>query len=94
MTATLLAHAGHLAPHGGTEAFTGVALLLIGAATALWWTRRGDTAQRDDNRRPSRYAPDVPKTINGGPPVTTVSVEPGLCHSRSPEANRHPRQNQ
>lgn len=42
MTTTLLAHAGHLAHHGGTEALTGVALLLIGAATALWRTRRRD----------------------------------------------------
>jgi hypothetical protein len=40
MTATLLAHAGHVAPHGNAEGFTGVALLLIGAAAALWWTRR------------------------------------------------------
>jgi hypothetical protein len=40
MTATLLAHAGHVAPHGGNQGFIGVALLLIGAATALWWTRR------------------------------------------------------
>jgi hypothetical protein len=44
MTATLLAHAGHIAPHhGGTEGLTGVALLLIGAAAALWWTRRRDS---------------------------------------------------
>ena len=42
MTATLLAHAGHVAPHGGTEAFTGVALLLMGAAAVLWWARRRD----------------------------------------------------
>jgi hypothetical protein len=43
MTATLLAHAGHVAPHNGAEGFTGVALLLIGAATALWWSRRRDS---------------------------------------------------
>jgi hypothetical protein len=44
MSATLLAHAGHVAPHahGGTEAFIGVALLLVGAATALWRARRRD----------------------------------------------------
>jgi hypothetical protein len=42
MTATLLAHAGHIAPSGGTEGLTGVALLLVGAATALWWARRRD----------------------------------------------------
>lgn len=42
MTAILLAHAGHVAPHGGTEAFIGVALLLVGAATALWRARRRD----------------------------------------------------
>jgi hypothetical protein len=35
MTATLLAHAGHVA-HGGTAALIGVALLLVGAATVLW----------------------------------------------------------
>ena len=40
MTAALMAHAGHVAPHGGTAGFTGVALLLMGAATVLWWTRR------------------------------------------------------
>jgi hypothetical protein len=40
MTATLLAHAGHVAPHGGTEGLTGVALLVLGAAAVLWWTRR------------------------------------------------------
>ncbi|MEH1130308.1 hypothetical protein [Micromonospora sp. CPCC 206061] len=39
MTATALAHAGHVAPHGGAKAFIGVALLLAGAATALWWAR-------------------------------------------------------
>jgi hypothetical protein len=39
MTA-LLAHAGHVAPHGGTEGFTGVALLLVGAALVLLRTRR------------------------------------------------------
>jgi hypothetical protein len=43
MTTTLLAHAGHVAPHGGTEGFAGVALLLVGAAAALWWTRRRDS---------------------------------------------------
>ncbi|WP_262496051.1 hypothetical protein [Nonomuraea sp. SYSU D8015] len=43
MTATLLAHTGHVAPHGGTEGFIGVALLLLGAATVLWWTRRRDS---------------------------------------------------
>lgn len=37
MTATLLAHA---AAHGGTGGFTGVVLLLLGAATALWRARR------------------------------------------------------
>jgi hypothetical protein len=42
MTTTLLAHAGHVAAHGGTEAFAGVVLLLVGAATALWRTRRRD----------------------------------------------------
>lgn len=42
MTATLLAHAGHAADHGGTERFTGVALLLVGAATVLWRARRRD----------------------------------------------------
>jgi hypothetical protein len=41
MTVTLLAHAGHVT-HGGTEGLIGVALLLVGAATALWWTRRRD----------------------------------------------------
>lgn len=40
MTTTLLAHAGHIASHGGTGAFVGVALLLMGAAAALWCTRR------------------------------------------------------
>ncbi|HEX6358112.1 hypothetical protein [Actinophytocola sp.] len=40
MTATLLAHAGHVATHGGTEALTGVALLLVGAAAALWRAHR------------------------------------------------------
>jgi hypothetical protein len=40
MTAILLAHAEHVAPHGGTDAFIGVALLLMGAVTALWRTRR------------------------------------------------------
>ncbi len=40
MTAALLAHGGHVAPHGGPEAFTGAALLLAGAAAALWWARR------------------------------------------------------
>jgi hypothetical protein len=40
VTANLLAHTGHVAPHGGTEGFAGVALLLIGAATVLWGTRR------------------------------------------------------
>ncbi|WP_327003873.1 hypothetical protein OHA72_53935 [Dactylosporangium sp. NBC_01737] len=40
MTAALLAHGGHVAPHGGTETFAGVVLLLAGAATALWWARR------------------------------------------------------
>jgi MYXO-CTERM domain-containing protein len=34
---TLLAHA---TSHGGTESFAGVALLLLGAAAALWHTRR------------------------------------------------------
>jgi hypothetical protein len=43
MTATLLAHAGHVASHGGTEGFIGVALLLVGAATALWQARRRDS---------------------------------------------------
>jgi hypothetical protein len=42
MTVTLLAHAGHVAPHGGTEGLIGVALLLVGALTALWRTRRRD----------------------------------------------------
>jgi hypothetical protein len=41
MTTILLAHAG--AHHGGTEGLVGVALLLIGAGVALWWTRRRDT---------------------------------------------------
>ena len=43
MTATLLAHAGHLAPHDGTQGFIGVALLLIGAVTTLWRTCRRDS---------------------------------------------------
>ncbi|MFI7133863.1 hypothetical protein ACIBQ1_49870 [Nonomuraea sp. NPDC050153] len=43
MTATLLAHPAHLAPDGGAEAFIGVALLLVGAATALWRARRRDS---------------------------------------------------
>lgn len=43
MKATLLAHAGHVAPHGGAEAFIGVALLLLAAATLLWLTRRRDS---------------------------------------------------
>jgi hypothetical protein len=58
MTATLLAHAGHVASHGGTETFIGVALLLVGAATALWWTRRRDgrrTGHRAGRRRRGRY---------------------------------------
>ena len=42
MTTTLLAHAGHVAPHGGIEVLAGVALLLLGAATALWRARRRD----------------------------------------------------
>jgi hypothetical protein len=42
MTATLLAHAGHVASHGVAGAFAGVALLLVGAATALWRARRRD----------------------------------------------------
>jgi hypothetical protein len=43
MTTTLLAHAGHVASHGGTGALTGVVLLLVGAATALWRARRRDS---------------------------------------------------
>ncbi|MDQ7907550.1 hypothetical protein RB614_23805 [Phytohabitans sp. ZYX-F-186] len=43
MTATLLAHTAHLAPHSGAEGYTGVVLLLIGAAMVLWWTRRRDS---------------------------------------------------
>jgi hypothetical protein len=46
MTATLLAHAGHVAPHGDTEALIGVAMLLAGAATALWRSRRRDDRAR------------------------------------------------
>jgi hypothetical protein len=42
MTATLLAHAGHVAPHGGTDGFIGVTLLFPGAAAALWQARRRD----------------------------------------------------
>jgi hypothetical protein len=42
LTATLLAHGGHIASHGGAAGFTGVALLLVGAVTVLWWTRRRD----------------------------------------------------
>lgn len=41
MTTTLLAHAGHHAARvGGTGELTGVLLLLLGAATALWWANR------------------------------------------------------
>jgi hypothetical protein len=43
MRANLLAHAGHVAHHGGIEAFIGVALLLLGAVTLLWLTRRRDS---------------------------------------------------
>jgi hypothetical protein len=51
MTATLLAHAGHVASHGGTEGFIGVALLLLGSGAALWWTRaRGEPATRQQRR--------------------------------------------
>jgi hypothetical protein len=49
MNATLLAHAGHVAPHGGTEALVGVALLLIGAVT-VWWRARL-RGRRDGRRR-------------------------------------------
>jgi len=38
-TTILLAHTGHVPSLGGTEGFAGAALLLIGAATILWWTR-------------------------------------------------------
>jgi hypothetical protein len=62
MTATLLAHAGHVTPHGGTKAFIGIVLLLIGAAAALWRTHRPNsprTAQRDDSPRPGRVPSDT-----------------------------------
>jgi hypothetical protein len=42
ITPTLLAHAGHAAPHVGSAEFIGVTLLLLGAATALWRARRRD----------------------------------------------------
>jgi hypothetical protein len=62
LPAALLAHAGHVAPHGGTEGFIGVALLLIGAVAALWLTSRSDsrrTGQHDDSRRPGRDPSDT-----------------------------------
>ncbi len=62
MTATLLAHAGHLAPHDGTTGLIGIALLLIGAATALWRTRRRASPSRgqgDDGGRPGRIPSDT-----------------------------------
>ena len=42
MTGILLAHTGHAAPHDGAQAIIGIALLLVGAATALWQARRRD----------------------------------------------------
>jgi hypothetical protein len=42
MTATLLAHGEHIASHNGAEGLAGAALLLIAAATVLWWTHRRD----------------------------------------------------
>ncbi|TDC86178.1 hypothetical protein E1193_00485 [Micromonospora sp. KC606] len=61
MTATLLAHAGHLAPHNGAEAFIGAALLFMGAATALW------RARRQDNRRRRSRDDDLYLGISSGP---------------------------
>jgi hypothetical protein len=43
MMAILLTHTGHVTRHGGTDAFIGVALLLVGAAALLWFTRRRDS---------------------------------------------------
>ena len=45
MTASLLAHAGHIAAHDGTTGFIGFALLLIGAVAASS-RRRLDRPQR------------------------------------------------
>lgn len=62
MTASLLAHAEHLAPHAGTEGFIGVALLLIGAGAALWLTRRQDSPRSghdDDSRGPVHVPSDT-----------------------------------
>jgi hypothetical protein len=54
MTTTLLAHAEHVAHHGGTETFVAVALLLMGAGAALWRTRRreGPRKGQDDGVKP------------------------------------------
>ncbi len=55
MMATLLAHTGHVAAHRGAEAFAGVALLLIGAATVLWRTRQRNSPYAIDRAR--RFQP-------------------------------------
>ena len=39
MIAALIAHNGHVAPHGDTGELVGAALLLAGAAMLLWRSR-------------------------------------------------------
>ncbi|SDT80185.1 hypothetical protein [Actinoplanes derwentensis] len=60
MIATLLAHAGHVAPASGTEAPIGVALLLTGAATALWRSRNQTVTQQDIDTSTSTGRPAFP----------------------------------
>jgi hypothetical protein len=80
LPAALLAHAGHVAPHGGAEGYIGVALLLIGAVAALWLTSRSDsrrTGQHDDSRRPGQDPSDTYRPCD---PAATIQEQRRSVH--------------